>query len=40
MIYLSDIVATGFEVGVLLGNVQPGDTIVVVVGCGPIGLPR
>jgi len=37
VIYLSDILATGFEVGVLMGNVQPGDTIVVV-GCGPIGL--
>lgn len=37
VIYLSDIVATGFEVGVLLGHVQPGDTIAVV-GTGPIGL--
>ena len=37
VIYLSDIVSTGLEVGVLLGHVQPGDTIVVV-GTGPIGL--
>ncbi len=34
---LSDIVPTGFEVGVLNGRVQPGDTVTVV-GAGPIGL--
>jgi alcohol dehydrogenase len=34
---LSDIVPTGFEVGVLNGGVQPGDTLAVV-GAGPIGL--
>jgi len=34
---LSDIVPTGFEVGVLNGNVRPGDTVAVV-GAGPIGL--
>jgi alcohol dehydrogenase len=37
VIYLSDILATGYEVGVMLGNVQPGD-VVVIVGTGPIGL--
>lgn len=34
---LSDIVPTGFEVGVRNGRVQPGDTVAVV-GAGPIGL--
>ena len=34
---LSDIIPTGFEVGVLNGKVQPGDTVAVV-GAGPIGL--
>lgn len=34
---LSDILPTGFEVGVLNGRVQPGDTVAVV-GAGPIGL--
>ncbi|HUG84295.1 MAG TPA: zinc-dependent alcohol dehydrogenase family protein [Euzebya sp.] len=34
---LSDILPTGFEVGVLNGRVQPGD-VVAVVGAGPIGL--
>ena len=34
---LSDILPTGYEVGVLNGQVQPGD-IVAVVGAGPIGL--
>lgn len=34
---LADILPTGFEVGVLNGQVRPGDTIVVV-GAGPIGL--
>ena len=36
-VYISDILTTGFEVGVLRANVQPGETIVVV-GAGPIGL--
>ncbi|MGD6978328.1 MULTISPECIES: zinc-dependent alcohol dehydrogenase family protein [Citricoccus] len=34
---LSDILPTGFEIGVRYGQVQPGDTVAVV-GAGPIGL--
>lgn len=34
---LSDILPTGFEVGVLNGKVKPGDTVAIV-GAGPIGL--
>lgn len=37
VIYLSDIMVTGFEVGVLRANVQPGETVVVI-GAGPVGL--
>ena len=37
VLYLADILPTGFEVGVLNGRVQPGDTVVVV-GAGPVGL--
>jgi alcohol dehydrogenase len=37
VLYLSDVLPTGYEVGVLNGRVQPGD-VVVVVGAGPIGL--
>ena len=37
VIYLTDILSTGMEVGVLRGHVQPGDTVVVV-GAGPVGL--
>jgi alcohol dehydrogenase len=37
VIFLSDILPTAYEVGVLNGGVQPGDTVVVV-GAGPIGL--
>ena len=33
---LADILPTGYEVGVLNGNVQPGATVAVV-GAGPIG---
>jgi alcohol dehydrogenase len=36
-IYLADVLPTGYEVGVLNGRVQPGDTVAVV-GAGPIGL--
>ncbi|KOX14563.1 alcohol dehydrogenase [Saccharothrix sp. NRRL B-16348] len=36
-VMLSDILPTAFEVGVLAGKVQPGQTVVVV-GAGPIGL--
>jgi alcohol dehydrogenase len=34
---LSDILPTGFEIGIRYGNVQPGD-VVAVVGAGPVGL--
>ena len=36
-VMLADILPTSFEVGVLNGRVQPGDTVVVV-GAGPVGL--
>jgi alcohol dehydrogenase len=36
-VLLSDIFPTGFECGVLNGQVQPGDTVAIV-GAGPIGL--
>jgi alcohol dehydrogenase len=36
-VMLSDILPTGFEIGVRNGSVQPGD-VVAVVGSGPIGL--
>ena len=37
LLMLADILPTGYEVGVLNGNVRPGD-VVAVVGTGPIGL--
>lgn len=37
LVMLSDILPTGFECGVLNGQVQPGDTIAIV-GAGPVGL--
>jgi alcohol dehydrogenase len=37
ILMLADILPTAFEVGVLNGHVQPGDTVAVV-GAGPIGL--
>jgi alcohol dehydrogenase len=37
VLFLSDIMPTAFEVGVLNGQVQPGDTVAIV-GAGPIGL--
>jgi alcohol dehydrogenase len=37
ILMLADILPTGYEVGVLNGNVRPGD-VVAVVGAGPIGL--
>lgn len=36
-VLLSDILPTGFEIGVQYGKVKPGD-VVAVVGAGPIGL--
>jgi len=37
LVMLSDIVPTGYEVGVLAGNVRPGSTVAIV-GAGPVGL--
>ncbi|MBC8090422.1 MAG: zinc-dependent alcohol dehydrogenase family protein [Pseudonocardia sp.] len=37
LLMMADILPTGYEVGVLNGQVRPGD-VVVVVGAGPIGL--
>jgi len=37
LVMLSDVLPTGFECGVLNGQVKPGDTIAIV-GAGPIGL--
>ncbi|MBK6861637.1 MAG: zinc-dependent alcohol dehydrogenase family protein [Saprospiraceae bacterium] len=37
LVMLSDILPTGFECGVLNGQVKPGDTISIV-GAGPVGL--
>ncbi|MEO5681291.1 MAG: zinc-dependent alcohol dehydrogenase family protein [Chitinophagaceae bacterium] len=37
MVMLSDILPTGYEMGVLNGCVKPGDTIAIV-GAGPIGM--
>jgi alcohol dehydrogenase len=37
VLMLADVLPTGYEVGVLNGNVRPGD-VVAVVGAGPVGL--
>jgi len=37
VLFLADILPTAYEVGLLNGKVEPGDTVVVV-GAGPIGL--
>jgi alcohol dehydrogenase len=37
VLFLADILPTAYEVGVLNGRLEPGDTLVVV-GAGPIGL--
>jgi alcohol dehydrogenase len=37
VLFLADILPTGFEVGVLNGGVKPGDSVAIV-GTGPIGL--
>jgi alcohol dehydrogenase len=37
VIFLADILPTSFEVGVLAGRIEPGDTVAIV-GAGPIGL--
>ena len=38
-VMLSDILPTGFEIGVQYGRVKPGDTVAVV-GAGPVGPRR
>jgi len=37
VLFLTDILPTGFEVGIINGGVKPGD-VVAVVGAGPVGL--
>jgi alcohol dehydrogenase len=37
VLFLSDIMPTAYEVGILNGRVEPGDTVAIV-GAGPIGL--
>ena len=37
VIFISDIIPTGYEMGVLNGQVRPGDDVVVI-GSGPVGL--
>jgi len=37
LVMLSDILPTGYEIGVLNGQVKPGDTIAIV-GSGPVGM--
>jgi alcohol dehydrogenase len=37
MVMLSDVLPTGFECGVLSGQVRPGETVAIV-GAGPIGI--
>lgn len=37
IVMLSDILPTGFECGVLNGQIKPGDTVAII-GAGPIGL--
>jgi len=37
VLFLTDILPTGFEVGIINGGVKPGD-VVAVIGAGPVGL--
>ncbi len=37
LVMLSDILPTGFEIGVLYGKVQPGQSVAII-GAGPVGL--
>src|SRR6266550_9546014 len=37
VLFLADILPTAYEVGVIAGRVEPGDTVAIV-GAGPIGL--
>ncbi|MGC1853787.1 MAG: zinc-dependent alcohol dehydrogenase family protein [Candidatus Aquirickettsiella sp.] len=37
MVMLSDIFPTGFEIGVLSGQIKPGDSVAII-GAGPVGM--
>ena len=37
VLFLTDALPTGFEMGILNGNTKPGDTVAVI-GAGPVGL--
>lgn len=37
LLMLSDILPTGFEIGVLSGQVKPGDSVAII-GAGPVGM--
>ncbi len=37
VLFLTDALPTGFEIGILNGNTKPGDTVAIV-GVGPVGL--
>ncbi len=37
VLFLADILPTAYEIGVITGRVEPGDTVAIV-GAGPIGL--
>jgi len=37
LVMLSDVLPTGFECGVLNGQIKPGDTVAII-GAGPVGL--
>ncbi|GAA1751281.1 zinc-dependent alcohol dehydrogenase family protein [Kocuria aegyptia] len=37
VLFLTDALPTGFEIGILNGNTKPGDTVAIV-GAGPVGL--
>lgn len=37
LVMLSDILPTGYEIGVLAGQVKPGDSVAII-GAGPVGL--
>ena len=39
VLFLTDALPTGFEIGILNGNTKPGDTVAVV-GCRPRGSGR
>lgn len=37
VLFLTDALPTGFEIGILNGNTKPGDTVAII-GAGPVGL--